>query len=444
MSLSEVEPAIVASVADLYEPAVVPLQKARYERIRAAFVARFGSEPDFYARSPGRVNLIGEHIDYSGYSVLPMAIDRDVVIAVSSSVPAPGTAARVVLSNTEKERFPDREFSHEKDGYVTIDSAIHEWSNYFKCGYKGVFEGLGPTEARSFNALVDGTVPAGALTETAIRSEKYAGVQIGGMDQSISIMAAAGSALLIHFTPTLSASRISFPPSTEAPVFVIANTLVTADKHVTAPIQYNLRVVETRIAAALLAKHLKITGASTLRDVQDKWLGAAFEGRETQVLADINAIVDAAIEKEPYTREKAAKALGITVPELEEKFVGKIVIRADAFDLYKRTKHVFEEARRVFLFRDVCELKAPYSGDLLKDLGALMNASQDSCRAGWGGCTVSLVAESKVAEFIAKVKEAYYFKRWPQWKGDAVAEKKMEDFIFASKPGSGATVVKGI
>ena len=48
--------------------------RERLHKIRDAFVAEYGSLPDVYARSPGRVNLIGEHIDYEGYGVLPMAI----------------------------------------------------------------------------------------------------------------------------------------------------------------------------------------------------------------------------------------------------------------------------------------------------------------------------------------------------------------------------------
>ncbi|THF99330.1 hypothetical protein TEA_007650 [Camellia sinensis var. sinensis] len=54
----------------------------RFDRLKSKFLDVFGHPPQFYARSPGRVNLIGEHIDYEGYSVLPMAIRQDTIVAI--------------------------------------------------------------------------------------------------------------------------------------------------------------------------------------------------------------------------------------------------------------------------------------------------------------------------------------------------------------------------
>ena len=52
------------------------------ENIRAAFQERFGVEAAVVVRAPGRVNLIGEHTDYCGLPVLPIAIDRATFVAV--------------------------------------------------------------------------------------------------------------------------------------------------------------------------------------------------------------------------------------------------------------------------------------------------------------------------------------------------------------------------
>ena len=49
-------------LSEIYESA--SSQKTRYRRIAAEFKRVFGHEPEFYVRAPGRVNLIGEHIDY--------------------------------------------------------------------------------------------------------------------------------------------------------------------------------------------------------------------------------------------------------------------------------------------------------------------------------------------------------------------------------------------
>ena len=51
-------------------------------RVIEAFRQRFGERPSLIVRSPGRVNLIGEHTDYNDGFVLPMAIDRAVWVAL--------------------------------------------------------------------------------------------------------------------------------------------------------------------------------------------------------------------------------------------------------------------------------------------------------------------------------------------------------------------------
>ncbi len=55
-------------------------QEQDLARARDAFVARFGRQPEVAVRAPGRVNLIGEHTDYSEGLVLPCAIDRDTLV----------------------------------------------------------------------------------------------------------------------------------------------------------------------------------------------------------------------------------------------------------------------------------------------------------------------------------------------------------------------------
>ena len=51
-------------------------------KVLEAFKERYGAEPTFLIRAPGRVNLIGEHTDYNDGFVLPLAIDRAVWLAL--------------------------------------------------------------------------------------------------------------------------------------------------------------------------------------------------------------------------------------------------------------------------------------------------------------------------------------------------------------------------
>lgn len=205
---------VATSLNDIYTPDAVPGQKRRWEHLLSKFESTFSHPAEFVSRSPGRVNIIGEHIDYSLYSVLPMAITADALIAVSCPPEeGTGTTFKLRIANVLDKKFPQREYDIPHEG-VDIDSKVHEWTNYFKCGLKGAVQMLKKKHGagykpRSMNILMDGTVPAGGglsssaafvsasalaamvangeenidkteLTELAIVSERAVGVNSGG------------------------------------------------------------------------------------------------------------------------------------------------------------------------------------------------------------------------------------------------------------------------
>ena len=59
--------------------------ESRIDLVTEKFIEVYGSPPRTIVRAPGRVNLIGEHTDYNDGYVLPIAIDRDILIAASPS-----------------------------------------------------------------------------------------------------------------------------------------------------------------------------------------------------------------------------------------------------------------------------------------------------------------------------------------------------------------------
>ena len=57
---------------------------ALYDKVVAQFIEHFGGQPAWVVRAPGRVNLIGDHTDYNDGFVMPLAIDRQILIALSA------------------------------------------------------------------------------------------------------------------------------------------------------------------------------------------------------------------------------------------------------------------------------------------------------------------------------------------------------------------------
>ena len=205
-------------------------------RIEEKFLETFGEEPDLVAAAPGRVNLIGEHIDYSDGFVLPFAIkDRTLV------------AARKRNDSTVRIASAQR-----RNKVVTVDI------NQVKPGLKGEWEryALGVLWSLGVKSgvdlMIDGHVPLGAglsssaalecsvatamnhlfdlgfnLEELARLTQKaenqYVGVPCGIMDQSVSLMATQGSALLLDCRD-LSTKNIPFDVASSGLELLIIDT----------------------------------------------------------------------------------------------------------------------------------------------------------------------------------------------------------------------------
>lgn len=505
----------VTSLAEIYGDSASDPASTHHSRLQemvSKFKETFHNAPDFVARSPGRVNVIGEHIDYSLFDVLPMAVTADCLIAVKATSSTDDRAI-ITVANLDSERFPTSSFTVRTGQDIEIDATKHEWTNYFKAGFKGAISYLRQhqqvTALRSMQVLAHGNVPPGGglsssaalvcasalatmsahdhhvskqdLLDLAVVSERAVGVYSGGMDQAASIFAQQNFLLGCLFYPSFRAEQVAVPVSEPEATFLIAQSFVTADKHVTAPKHYNLRVVECTLTAVVLAKLcavvLKPDSSSlgfSLKNAQEQIM--AKEGMSSQPpkdqLGGMLAIVRSKLtEKFGYSREDLASVLGLSVAELEKQYMSKFPVEAEQFQLRNRAIHVFSEAGRVLDFKSVLS-RAADSGDALQDsdlkiLGDLMNATQKSCSqiyecscpeldqicgiarragsygsrltgAGWGGCTVHLVAQNRVEAVKKALVEEYYKKRFPD-----MTDEKLREALVISKPSSGAAVIVG-
>jgi galactokinase len=115
---------------------------------REFFCQTFNAEPDAIGSAPGRVNLIGEHTDYNGGQVLPIAIDRRTFIAMRAR---PDASVSRIVSSTESKRA---EFD------VTHVEASGLWWDYMT----GVCSALAAegAEVPQFDAIVQSDVPTGS------------------------------------------------------------------------------------------------------------------------------------------------------------------------------------------------------------------------------------------------------------------------------------------
>lgn len=355
------------------------------ETIRKAFSNAFSGMPTLVARAPGRVNLIGEHTDYNEGFVLPIAIDRAVWMA-----------ARMRGERTVRMIACDfgNAFSEFALATPIQPDEKNPWSNYVR-GVAQTLQASGVV-LPGMDVVIQGDVPLGsglsssaalevcaatmfiAMAQTQMdkieiarvcqkAENNFVGVQCGIMDQFVSALARQDHALLIDCRD-LAYRHVPLPHGT---TFVVCDTRKQRGLVDSA---YNTRRTECEQAACAL-------GVRSLRDVTP----AEF-GRRASELPRVVA---------------------------------------------QRARHVITENARV-----LAAVTAAEQNNLVK-FGALMNESHTSLRddyqvscteldtlvelaraqagclgarltgAGFGGCTVNLVAEQAVDAFSANVARAY-------------------------------------
>lgn len=422
---------------------------ARAEALAAKLRASNHGARLFAVRAPGRVNLIGEHTDYSNLPVLPIAIDRSTIIVAASR-----DDSIVELSNLDP-AFPARHFHLEPSipPYPTGD-----WANYVKAGLQGVIDHFGNRGAaidklRGATMIVDGRVPpaaglssSAALTvssalalmavnglkqdalETAqmvARSEWYVGTMAGGMDQAASMLGRRGHALLIHFDP-LRVAPVKMPSGA---AIVVADSLEIADKSGKVREEYNRRVVECAIAARILGKARGLENIRVLGDLVKRL-------EEWSAHDLLEALASSAPER--LSIGHAAKLLNIDQQSLRAEILGAGANRIHIdetrpLEILRRARHVLMETERVNL-----AVEALSSGRL-EEMGALMDASHQSLRdefdastarldamvacareggafgarltgAGFGGCIIALARDSNALAVLARLEKDYYAK----------------------------------
>lgn len=465
------------------------LHSARYERLLSIYRQSFsGQNSSFIVRAPGRVNLIGEHTDYNGYPVMPMAIDRDFVFVLASR-----TDCTIDIIN-ESPSFEQRTFDVQ---FPVPPYQQGDWGNYIKAAVHGILEAgwVDQKKAVGFQAVVGGTIPESAglssssalvvasalafltandkqidkeqLAELLARAERYVGSEGGGMDQAVSLLAETGKALKIDFFP-LRTQSVSLPESLS---FVVCNSLIRAQKSKSIRYAYNRRVIECRLATALVAKAVeersgKRIHPNRLGDLSGKKLG--LEQRT------IDKIVTQAIGEEPLSLKETSQLLGETTEAVQKHLCtlrdGSVFTEPpDGFKIWNRYKHVVTEAQRV-----ESAVRAFAAGDA-SAVGELMNQSHASCRddyeiscpelealvsigrelgalgarltgAGFGGCTVNAVLSNQVTRFIDGVTAAYYRGYVKQEKEKPFANyTNLDDVIFLCRAttGAGAWPIRG-
>jgi len=408
-----------------------------FEEVKESFNNFFLSDLFFIARAPGRVNIIGEHIDYAGFSVLPMTIENDILIACNFE--------KIQINNENVILLEIRHMKPDlyKSSIIEIDEnnfnlefiKPHTWINYIIAGFNSIIKGLNidlnklkSQKISKINFLVTGNIPcssglssSSALTvasalatlkifnlekhfskfeiaNATINFERSVGTACGGMDQTISICGEKGKAKLIEFTPNLKARTVILPNNVS---FIIANSLTESTKIDTLAFRYNKRVVENKLGLAIIAKKLNLNYVpEILIELKNN-----FPTKNNEItFSELEEIISKNLRNDEYKLDDISSELGgiDIINKILEKvpYYEEVLSKNDYFSLKNRLIHVCKESKRVENFYSICQ-SSKYSSEeeRANNLGLLMNESHYSCKDLYECSSVEL---DKLIKFCEK------------------------------------------
>jgi galactokinase len=371
-----------------------PVPSTARERALEGFDRRFGGCPEVLVRAPGRVNLIGEHVDYNQGLVLPAAIDRAAWVAASA---APGEVAAVEAIDLGARVLLTSRTACQERGADGVPLAA--WARYPAGVARALAaQGLAVPAAR---VAVASDVPIGAglassaplevafaamwqrlagwridgldLARLCQRAEaEAAGVHCGLMDQFAAVHGRKGHALLLDCR-TFAWKPLPLPAHS---VLMIADTGV---RRALASSEFNLRRRQCEEAVARLRAAME--GLASLRDVSTADLERHRDLLPEPLLRRARHVVE----------EIARVRIAVTAMEEGDPVaLGRAMTAGhrSARDLYEVSCHELDALVAAALAIDGC-------------YGSRLTG------AGFGGCTVSLVAASGAARFATELASAY-------------------------------------
>jgi len=261
------------------DDALVESKRRRMLSLLHLHLQRFGDQPVVVARAPGRVNIMGRHVDHQGGHVNMIAIDRDVHAVVGLR-----TDRQVCLQNLRPKAFPPREFGlddllpgYQPGAWVEFvnsapvlqaaSSARGDWSQYVKAACARLQAHFADYVLPGFNLTADGNVPIGAglssssavvvatmeallhlnhfdlppeqLVELCGEAEWYVGTRGGAGDHAAMKFAQRDAVVTMSFFPFRVVGTVPFPRGYR---FLVCHSHQQARKTAGARDQFNHRV----------------------------------------------------------------------------------------------------------------------------------------------------------------------------------------------------------